>query len=86
MAEVVARSKQQNAGFVYATNDQLVVDASGAVLGVPWDALPLYWDAELVEAAGVDDTFAPDPPCGLGATAADSHGRARETRMLARGR
>ncbi|WP_437287480.1 spherulation-specific family 4 protein [Sorangium sp. So ce406] len=79
MAAVVARSKQQNAGFVYATDDRIVVDAAGAVVGVPWDTLPPYWDAELVEAAGVDDTLAPDPPDGLDATAASGTSTARVT-------
>ncbi|WP_437815298.1 spherulation-specific family 4 protein [Sorangium sp. So ce1078] len=79
MAEVVARSKQQNAGFVYVTDDQLVIDASGTVLDFPWDTLPPYWDAELVEAAGVDDTCVPDPPDGLGAAAASGTSAARVT-------
>ncbi|WP_437945100.1 spherulation-specific family 4 protein [Sorangium sp. So ce296] len=79
MAAVVARSKQQNAGFVYVTDDQLVLDANGAALGHPWDTLPAYWDAELVEAAGVDDTLVPDPPDGLGAAAVSGTSTARAT-------
>ncbi|WP_437677810.1 spherulation-specific family 4 protein [Sorangium sp. So ce131] len=77
MADVVARSKQQNAGYVYVTDDQLAFDSSGTVLDYPWDTLPPYWHAELIEAAGVVDTVVPDPPDGLDATAASGTSAAR---------
>lgn len=48
MLENVEQSYEQNAGYVYVTND---------VLGNPWDTLPFYWD-ELVTAVETINTGA----------------------------
>jgi hypothetical protein len=68
MQAVIAQSKQENAGYVYVTDDTLTIDGSGTVTNFPWDTLPPYWDSELVAASGSTDTTAPDAPDGLAAT------------------
>ena len=69
MQAVVSQSKQENAGFVYVTDDTLTIDGSGTVTNFPWDTIPPYWDDELVAAAGGSDTTVPDAPDGLTGTA-----------------
>ncbi|GAA4080652.1 spherulation-specific family 4 protein [Nonomuraea soli] len=73
MNDAVARSKANNAGFVYVTDDKLIFDPTrpgdpNAALGFPWDTLPTYWHPELVRIAGITDTRRPDPPDGLRGT------------------
>ncbi|MEV0583832.1 spherulation-specific family 4 protein [Nonomuraea sp. NPDC050310] len=62
MAAAVARSKANNAGYVYVTDDTLHAG------GFPWDSFPAYWHAELAALAGVADTVPPDPPHGFTAS------------------
>ncbi|MEU4805433.1 spherulation-specific family 4 protein [Actinosynnema sp. NPDC023587] len=62
MAEVVARTKANGAGYVYVTDRPFSPST--------WDWLTTYWDAELGEIAGVTDTTPPGAPRGVGATAA----------------
>jgi len=69
MQTVIAQSKQENAGYVYVTDDTLTIDGSGTVTNFPWDTIPPYWDSELVAASGATDTTAPDAPDGLTGTA-----------------
>lgn len=51
MKAVVARSKVNNAGFVYTT--ELRMDP------YPWAGLASYWDAQLVAASGISDNTPP---------------------------
>nr|WP_198151773.1 spherulation-specific family 4 protein [Kibdelosporangium sp. MJ126-NF4] len=60
MRAVVARSKSNNAGFVYTTELSMKP--------YPWSGLTSYWDAQLVAAAGITDTTPPQAPTGLTAT------------------
>ncbi|WKE67651.1 spherulation-specific family 4 protein [Streptomyces sp. WP-1] len=46
MQNAIALSKQRNAGYVYATDDDNS-HAPGQEWGNPWDTLPSYWSAEV---------------------------------------
>jgi hypothetical protein len=71
MIAVVARSKANNAGYVYATELRMAP--------YPWSGLASYWDAELVAASGIEDTTPPGRPTGLTAMvrAGDTSARAK---------
>ncbi|CAM4090010.1 spherulation-specific family 4 protein [Kibdelosporangium persicum] len=60
MRTVIARSKVNNAGFVYTT--ELRMDP------YPWSGLTSYWDDQLVAASGIADVTPPQAPVGLTAT------------------
>ncbi|ALG06740.1 hypothetical protein AOZ06_07180 [Kibdelosporangium phytohabitans] len=60
MRTAVARSKSNNAGFVYTTERTMQP--------YPWSGLASYWDAQLVAASGITDITPPHPPVGLTAT------------------
>jgi chitodextrinase len=57
MKAVVTRSKENNAGYVYVTDRPLIP--------FPWDTLASYWDDELKQVAGIQDTTAPTAPSNL---------------------
>jgi hypothetical protein len=61
MREVIARSKANNAGYVYATERTMTP--------FPWGGLASYWDAQLVAAAGIEDTTPPQTPVAATALA-----------------
>jgi hypothetical protein len=63
MRTIVARSKVNNAGFVYATERTMNP--------FPWSGLASYWDAQLAAAAGIADTTPPQTPTVTALTRAD---------------
>jgi Spherulation-specific family 4/Fibronectin type III domain len=65
MQEVVARSRNQNAGYVYVTDDLITYDGQGNITGFPWDTIPPYWNNELVTVANITDVTAPYSPYAL---------------------
>ncbi|MEV0678542.1 spherulation-specific family 4 protein [Actinosynnema sp. NPDC050436] len=62
MAEVVARTKANGAGYAYVTDRPFSPST--------WDWLTSYWDAELAAIGGVVDTTPPGAPRGVTAVAA----------------
>lgn len=69
MQTVIARTKANNAGYVYVTDRPLIP--------FPWDTLASYWDAELLAASGIADTTAPTAPSSLAVTARSGSTTAR---------
>jgi hypothetical protein len=78
MRLAVAESKIRNAGYVYVTDDRLVVDGT-RVVDFPWDTIPSYWDAELAAADGRVDTTPPARPTTVAGTARSGTATAKAT-------
>jgi hypothetical protein len=68
MQTVISRSRQQNAGYVYVTDDTITYDGQGNITGFPWDTIASYWNNELLTAANVSDNSAPTSPYALAGT------------------